>query len=170
MFLYYYYYWGYYPPALADGLSLETEWKQDWLFAIFLPILMLRLDCLDSSFDFHIIQNPLQSLGDSYKRHNYIKCQRHHLTVFAGLWLGPSSCNCFRFPICGQRELQVLSLFFCQLALLLVFWPGLGDPFFISKSLRTLCVFWFAYIVSKVGDCSRGQPEGSLFNCFYAEM
>ena len=23
---------------------------------------------------------------------------------------------------------------------------------------------------SKVGDCSRGRPEGSLFNCYYAEM
>ena len=38
--------------------------------------------------------------------------------------------------------------------------------FFLNKQ----DMFVISYKVSKVGDCSRGQPEGSLFNSYYTEM
>ena len=39
-----------------------------------------------------------------------------------------------------------------------------------------VCVYIYIYIyiyiykVSKVGDCSQGRPESSLFNSYYTEM
>ena len=39
----------------------------------------------------------------------------------------------------------------------------------VNTTLTPMCCFWYynTYKVSKVGDCSRGQPEGSLFNSYY---
>ena len=42
-----------------------------------------------------------------------------------------------------------------------------------NEDLQTREVGWNKYItikVSKVGDCSRGRPEGSLFNSYYTEV
>ena len=50
------------------------------------------------------------------------------------------------------------------------------ELFVLARNTRNRSMVWKLFVLdrnkskSKVGDCSRGQPEGSPFNSYYTEV
>ena len=85
-----------------------------------------------------IVTCTLHSFVNSQARSRYLSFFSHYFSFI--LWSAGTA---------KSTILQVL-FFFCWLLLSLVFWPGLGDPFCILKSHRSLCV---AFSMTGAGLC-----------------
>ena len=133
MFLWLFYSFRVFTPALADVLSLESEYQQ--ISSGFNASSQYSspsqyccgLDGLDLSSNFRLFQSHFQAFRERSMWANYNCHHRHfHVSEFF------SSRFSFIFTLWSAwtaKSTIRLVLSFCQLSLGLVFWPGLGDLF-----------------------------------------